>query len=131
MYKFLVILIIVISACNTSKAVKETSINQIKFGSGGGVTGEVNGFTLNDDGKLLNKNQTQIAKVKKAELVELFHEGKSLLSYELNSPQNMYYFIEIYGLNDTNRLIWGLESRSIDEKVQKLYQKLNSKIKSK
>lgn len=130
MYKFLVILILVISACNTSKAVKETSINQIKFGSGGGVTGEVNGYTLNEEGKILNENQSQVAKVKKAKLVELFREGKSLLSYELNSPQNMYYFIEIYGLNDTNRLIWGLESRSVDERVKTLYKKLNSNIKS-
>ena len=128
MYKFLILLTIVIIACNSSKVINATSVEQIKFGSGGGVTGIINEYTLNSNGKILNENQSEVAKVNRFELVDLFQEGKALLKYDLNSPQNMYYFIQINGVNDTNRLIWGIETRSKDERINKLYQKLNNKV---
>lgn len=127
----LLILIISLNACNSSKAIKETTIHQINFGSGGGITGEVVEYKLNDNGKVFNKNQEVINQIKKSELLEIFNEAKLLLNYKLNSPQNMYYFIDIYGKNDTNRLVWGLESKSVNEEAKSLYNKLNNQIKSK
>lgn len=101
MKKYILFLIaIIMSACSTCNVVKQTSIQKIQFGYGGGVTQSVTIYTLKPDGKLY-KGQEIIKKVAKDDVLHIYEKATSLECNEINSPSNTFSFINIIK-NDTS-----------------------------
>lgn len=122
-----IILIAFLSSCTTSKIAK-TGIEQISFGSGGGFTGEVKTYTLTSDSKLFEKgNELKKLDIKKT--LDLFKQANELKEYSLNAPENMYLFIEIKTKEETNRIVWGFGTTTVDKKVIEVYNELTSTTK--
>jgi len=121
------ILLAFLSSCATSKIAK-TGIDQISFGSGGGFTGEVKTYTLNQDSKLFEKEK-ELKKIDSKTTLELFNQASELKEYSFNTPENMYSFIEIKTKEKTNRIVWGYGATTVDKKATELYNKLISTTK--
>ena len=82
------------SACSTYSVVKQTSIKEIQFGYGGGVTQSITRYTLKPDGKLY-RGQEIIKKVAKDDVLHIYEKAASLDCNEINSPSNTFSFINI------------------------------------
>lgn len=128
MNKLTIILLLLFSSCMISKDIAKTEIQEIKFGNGGGFTGEVIIYTLDEDG-LLKKSDSEIKSLKNNEIVDYFKEAQKLKDYKYNEPENVYSFLEIKTKNKTNRIVWHLGSNNIDNKVVELYNNLLSETK--
>ena len=101
MKKYILFLIVILmSACSTYSVVKQTSIKEIQFGYGGGVTQSITRYTLKPDGKLY-RGQEIIKKVAKDDVLHIYEKAASLDSNEINSPSNTFSFINIIQ-NDTS-----------------------------
>ena len=128
MNKLTIILLLLFNSCMTSKDISKTEIQEIQFGNGGGFTGEVITYTLNGNG-LLNKADSEIKILKNKKTFEYFKEAQNLKDYKFNEPENVYSFLEIKTKNKTNRIIWHIGSKNIDNKVIELYNNLLSETK--
>ena len=101
MKKYILFLIVILmSACSTYSVVKQTSIKEIQFGYGGGVTQSITRYTLKPDGKIY-KGQEIIKKVAKDDVLHIYEKAASLDCNEINSPSNTFSFINIIQ-NDTS-----------------------------
>lgn len=96
----LYVIVILMSACSTYSVVKQTSIKEIQFGYGGGVTQSITRYTLKPDGKLY-RGQEIIKKVAKDDVLHIYEKAASLECNEINSPSNTFSFISIIK-NDTS-----------------------------
>lgn len=96
----LYVIVILMSACSTYSVVKQTSIKEIQFGYGGGVTQSITRYTLKPDGKLY-RGQEIIKKVAKDDVLHIYEKAASLDCNEINSPSNTFSFINIIQ-NDTS-----------------------------
>lgn len=112
----------------TSKIAVKTGIEEISFGNGGGFTGQVKTYTLTTDDKILD-NGTEIKKIDSKKTLELYTKAKKLEGYSFNTPENMYYFIEIKTNGKVNRIVWGSNSTTVDKSVSELYNQLTSTTK--
>lgn len=112
----------------TSKDIAKTEIQEIKFGNGGGFTGEVTTYTLDGNG-LLKKSDSEIKNLKNNEVFDYFKEAQKLKDYKYNEPENVYSFLEIKTKDKTNRIVWHLGSNNIYNKVIELYNNLLSETK--
>jgi hypothetical protein len=73
-------------------------IQTIRFGSGGGFTGEINGYELSREGQLtaIHSGDTTFLKtVSQDQIKEILENAESIKEIKLNEPGNMYRFIEI------------------------------------
>lgn len=120
---FLLIVCLAFSSCMTGKIADKTGIEEIKFGSGGGFTGEVKTYTLTADNKILEKEKV-IKQLSAKETLKFFKEAQKLKDYELNEPENMYSFLEIKTSGKTNRIVWAFGSTKVDAKAIELYKEL-------
>lgn len=101
MKKYILFLIVILmSACSTYSVVKQTSIKEIQFGYGGGVTQSITRYTLKPDGKLY-RGQEIIKKVAKDDVLHIYEKAASLDYNEIHSPSNTFSFINIIQ-NDTS-----------------------------
>ena len=101
MKKYILFLIVILmSACSTYSVVKQTSIKEIQFGYGGGVTQSITRYTLKPDGKLY-RGQEIIKKVAKDDVLHIYEKAASLDCNEINSPSNTFSVINIIQ-NDTS-----------------------------
>lgn len=128
MNKLTIILLLLFSSCMTSKDIAKTEIQEIKFGNGGGFTGEVITYTLDGNG-LLKKSDSEIKNLKNNEVFDYFKEAQKLKDYKYNEPENVYSFLEIKTKDKTNRIVWHIGSNNIDNKVIELYNNLLSETK--
>ena len=126
MYKLIILLLLLLNSCATNKDILETNVMEIKFGNGGGFTGEIISYSLNEYGVIKQKS-SEIKKINDKETLEFFKEANKLTDYKFNEPENMYSFIEIKTKNKTNRIVWHLGSNNIDSRVIELYNSLISK----
>ena len=109
--------------CTTGSIAKKTGIDEIRFGNGGGFTGEIKSYLFTADNKLLEHNEV-LNKVDSRRTLALFNLAKELKNYEFNEPQNVYSFIEIKTAEKTNRIVWWAGSVTVDKRVIELHNKL-------
>jgi hypothetical protein len=107
----------------TSKIVVNSGIKEIKFGTGGGFTGEVRTYKLTAACKLFEKEKV-LKKVESKKTMKLFIQAKELKELNFNEPENIYSFIEIKTKLRTNRIVWNYRSTTLDNKVIQLYNDL-------
>jgi hypothetical protein len=103
-------------------------IQTIRFGSGGGLTGEINSYELSREGQLtaIHSGDTTFLKtVPQDQIKEILKTAESIKEIKLNEPGNMYRFIEIdYDKGTTIRLVWGFEYQNLPSEIDAFYKKL-------
>ena len=122
---YLLFILSIFISCSTNKAVVKTSVEEIRFGSGGGFTGKEITYTLNSNGKL-TEGEKDLKQIDSKTTLLLFKEAKKNKIYSFNEPQNMYSFIVIQSKDSTNRIVWGLGSKKINKDIIDFYNHLIS-----
>ncbi len=114
-------------ACGTAKNKNTAGIHEITFGSGGGFTGEVKTYVLHDDGNVTVEDSV-IFHVNNEDKQHLFNSAASIKDSSVNSPGNMYYFVEWISKEGNQKYLWS-SSTQVSSAVNKLYKELNSLLK--
>lgn len=130
--------IMLMFSCKSQEYSPETyEKDQVMFGSGGGMTGAATTYSLLQNGKLYVKksSETQFTlktKVPKSAAKAIFKqiEEGGMSSMSLNSPSNMYSFIEVMGDTGKNRMVWKKGDDSVDDKVKNVYQAMMKLVSS-
>jgi hypothetical protein len=122
------VLVLLLSTCASTKSSDKVMTREIKFGSGGGFTGEVRTYTLTGDSRVLEKEK-ELKKIAVEKTLEIFKKADLLKGYTFNKPENVYSFIEITDDNQTNRIVWAPGSELVDDRVVELQKDLISLIK--
>ncbi|MBU3659503.1 MAG: hypothetical protein FGM14_06525 [Flavobacteriales bacterium] len=125
---YILLLIVTLYSCTTSKDIVKTEIIEIVFGSGGGFTGEINSYKLTANGKIYNK-ESELKKIKLKKTLTLFNQADKIKNLNFNEPGNMYSFIEIITKDNTNKIVWSLGSSNVDKKVIELHKNLTQTTK--
>jgi len=109
---------------------------QLVFGSGGGITGEVNTYTMLENGQVFYRSSLidehkELKSIAKKEAVAAFEKINDLhlSAIDFDHPGNLYYFIEEVNGDEKNRVTWGSTNHSVDEKCEALYKELRMTIK--
>lgn len=124
---FFTALALTLLACGTAKNNNTSGIHEITFGSGGGFTGEVKTYVLHDDGNVTIEDSV-IVSVEKEDKLLLFNSAAAIKDSSLNSPGNMYYFLEWISKEGNQKYVWS-NSTQVSSDVYKLYKQLNSLLK--
>ena len=125
---FSLIFIIFIVACTSAEStISKTGIDVIEFGSGGGITGQEETYSLFADGKL-SKKEKEIRKVDQKEVLQLFEKAADLKEVNHQEPGNIYSFITIKSSENTHRIVWRPEKKPNSEEVIILYNELKALI---
>ena len=123
-------LILFQAACSSqSKSLQTLPKDQIIFGRGGGMSGEVQSHILMDNGQLyatssLFADTTHLADLAPESTKKLFEQLDSLHLAQLNfqHPGNRYYFIK----HQQQKVVWGARDTLPPPIVQRLYDSLQS-----
>ena len=89
----ILILSLLLCSCSTCKVVKQSSIQEIQFGYGGGVTQKVETYKLNRKGEIY-KGANRITRISKEDLCDIFSKVETL-GEPFNKPSNTFSFIRI------------------------------------
>lgn len=104
-----------IFGCKSTKNISPDSFEgkQIRFGSGGGITGAVTQWALLENGRLWgvsgapNAVLKEVGKVSKKVCTEIFEEALTLEKMKkVNDPGNMYCFVEIHHADGVTKMVW-------------------------
>ena len=124
MNKLFILLFCVLAGCiQNRKTAEATNIEHIKFGSGGGVIGQMQEFTLHRDGAVVGSDRDTIKTVDREKTYALFRRAESLTEYKFQQPKNLYSFLVIRTKNTENRITWGTSS-DVKQEAAELYQEL-------
>lgn len=128
MARFLpLITLLLFNACSYQRTIKQTGVQSITYGSGGGFAGTVVSYSLFADGQLSkteNSNPSQIKVIEAHRVKALFEEAGRLKDYTFNEPENIYSFITIKTDTQSRYISWGASSDKIDSHVTELYRQL-------
>jgi len=131
-----IVSIIVFQSCKTTQYTPTDYPDpQITFGSGGGVAGIFNEYTLFQNGALYQKEgQTEVynllKKVNKNQAKQIFKTmtDLNLLDVKFDQPGNMSYFLKYKHKDKTHNITWS-DGGQPNDNVKTIYQILNSFIK--
>ena len=127
MKKLLILpLLLTLCACSTCKVAKQSPINEIQFGNGGGFTGAVTTYTLKNDGTLW-KQDDKIKKIPCDSISSIYELAEQLPKENFVHPSNTYSFVRIISSGNTHYYAWSFGNMP-DKKVTELYQKLNKQL---
>lgn len=121
------IALLLFNACSYQRAIKQTGVQSITYGSGGGFTGTVVSYSLSADGQLSkteNSNPVQIKVIEARRVKALFQEAGRLKDYTFNEPENIYSFITIKTDTQNRYISWGTSPDKVDSRVTELYRQL-------
>ena len=129
---YCLLLVLIGLSCKSSKSDDTTTLTRtLEFGNGGGFTGMIEGFVLNDDGRLYVKDNDElspnaIAKLDKQLTKQFFDNFKTLELDEkmINDPGDQYYFIRLNSPEQKHRLMWGGFATEVDPNIKKYYMTL-------
>ena len=104
---------------------------QVLFGSGGGITGGVNSYSLFENGDLfyqsaLDTSFVVVKKIKNNVVQQVFSniEFLKLKDVKVNQPGNMYNFIQIKDKNNDHQIVWSGKDK-VSKEVINFYDMLN------
>lgn len=123
----IMLLSMAIVSCVTNRLVGKNRVEQIVFGSGGGVTGKIVSYTLKSDGSLYRSNEF-LRKISKKEVKPIFKKLSKVIDYKYSNPANMYQFIELTTDDSSNRIVWGFGDKNIDNQILESYKELKKFI---
>lgn len=100
MKKYLFLIPLIFVACSSCNIAKRTSIQEIQFGHGGGVSQSVTRYVVKPDGRIY-QGQDIIGKVNKKDLAHIYERAASVNCGSFNMPSNTFSFVYIIK-NDTS-----------------------------
>lgn len=112
-------------SCSTGRSIVKTTIEDIRFGSGGGFTGKENVYCLNSVGELSVEGKI-LKQIDLKNTLLLFKEAKRFQKYSFNEPQNTYSFIVIKSKDSINKIVWGPGSKKTNQEITHFYDELIS-----
>lgn len=122
----LFVLPILLFACSVCNVVKQTSIQEIQFGYGGGVAQSVTKYSLKPNGQLY-MGQKVIGKVDKRQLLDIYKEAAAIENASIDSPSNTFSFINIVKSDTTVYYCWNILApisiMELDKKLNNLLPK--------
>ncbi|MFL5729016.1 MAG: hypothetical protein ACJ75J_05955 [Cytophagaceae bacterium] len=110
-----------------------TDKDAIVIGSGGGFTGKVITYTINEKGNTFKDDGSgfkNFGKLSGNELHKIRKEIKKSGFYEstLRDPGNLYYFLETVHKGKNHKVTWGNQQSDESKKLQVLYNLILEKI---
>jgi hypothetical protein len=111
-------------SCFLKSKSEKLGLEQIKFGSGGGITGKYADYQLDIKEKTLAKpdgSKAKISAVKISDLLKTFKSAK-LGAFSYNTPGNMNQYIEFLG-KENKKILWEKDKFPSTE-VKEFYKKL-------
>jgi uncharacterized lipoprotein YajG len=106
--------IFLFTGCTPSQKLQNFSKSNLIFGSGGGITGATNEYTLKYDGVInklnsLTNETTQVTTISAKDAKALFRDflSKGLDTLNFSVPGNMSQFIGFKNDSITHKIIWG------------------------
>ena len=110
----------------------------IQFGTGGGFTGQIQQWTLFDNGLLVtgevvsrDGDNPQLEKKVTDQMFQLY-DDYGFRDLQLNEPDNLYFFLTMKDKQGEHKLVWGDKKIPILNKYhQTLYQLVKSKTPTK
>lgn len=107
----------------------------ISFGSGGGFTGKVLGYTLMDNGQIfegtnLEGNVTARKKISKEKVTQCFsnYDQLGLGKLSIESPGNMYKYVTMKDGELTHKLTWGSHDAGESKELRVFHANLMSLV---
>lgn len=106
--------------------------HRLRFGSGGGFSGEVITWTLLPNGQLFRNSRLKDTTIEwtahaRREGRRLFQEAQTLELWKkppFSHPGNVYRFIEWKDDQRTHRITWGAREYPVDSTIETLYLRL-------
>ncbi len=133
----LLFLFLFLFACSSTRNGDSPQMRSLQFGSGGGVSGLVSKYRLEENGDLfktdsMSGEEEKIEHLRKRKVKSLFKACESLAPCEngFEQPENYYYFLKMDTAGDTCGWVWGEQTESGIEDVKELYQQLIEYIQS-
>lgn len=114
--------LLILSGC-ASSYLKKSGIDKLEFGSGGGITGRYQTWSVDlQNGSLHNSDGTLKRKLDNAELNDLSKKMKAVDFSEtvFNHPFNLTYFISAEG-KVNNKVAWGDPAFPAPDEIKELY----------
>ena len=103
---YLLIPLISLFSCSSSKFIDGTNITRIEFGYGGGVTGAITKYAISKDGQLF-KDGALVRKLPKQEMLSIF-DASAKLKGQYNHPGNTFHYIRIVKSDEQVYYCWEL-----------------------
>jgi len=125
-----------LSSCHSTKNLSDTPETVLLFGNGGGFTGQVIEYVLDENGIFMKNDKlksevTLLRSLKKSEIKKIFKEIESIQfdTINFNHPGNAYYFIRTNKSGTTHEVVWGEVDNLPPPEIIQLYDMLLSKSK--
>lgn len=122
----LVCFVLMLSACSICKVAKNSPVQEIQFGSGGGFTGAVTTYTIEKNGTLWIQDK-KITKLSCDSISAIIEMAEQLPKQNFIQPDNTYSFVRIFTSDETYYYAWSWGNFP-DKKVIELYLKLNKQL---
>ena len=133
---FILFLVVFFSCKSQQYTIDALPDKQLIFGRGGGISGEVNTYTLLENGQVfynnsLTKENSEIKSLSKKEAISCFQKMDSLKLSEMNfdHPGNLYYFLEEVNGEERYRVTWGSNDYEVSSECKDFYKELRTTIK--
>jgi len=117
------VLAFILCSCSACKVVKPSTVKEIQFGYGGGVTGVVTTYSIKSDGNLWKGNE-KIKKIPCDTLKEIIRQVESLPKDDFIYPDNTYSFVRIIRNDKIYYYAWSY-AKMPDQQIIEMYKKLN------
>jgi hypothetical protein len=133
---FLFSIALIFSSCNSTKNLDKASEKVILFGNGGGFTGQVIEYVLDENGTFMKNDKlksevTILRNLKKSEIRKIFKELEIMKfdTVNFNHPGNTYYFIKSSSSGTSHEVVWGEPNNLPPARIIQFYDLLISKTK--
>ena len=109
---------------------------QLVFGSGGGMSGAADTYTLLENGQLFHTNSLtnetkELPNIDKGKAKQYFKKMAAITFAEIqfDRPGNRYYFLEDRTAEEQNRIVWGATDEETPAECKTLYKELTAHLK--
>ena len=126
MKKLLLLLSLSLLACNTCKVANVSKIQEIQFGAGGGITGDIRTYSLDNKGNLYYQEKL-VKKISGDSISVLLKLAEQLPQEDLVNSGNRYCFLRIISKDSAHYYAWSLD-KDTNPKVVELYNKLKIQL---
>ena len=129
MKRYSIIFLLIFFGCASNK-----NFRQIKFGEGGGVTGNITEYTVNSKGELfkkmsLNTEQQKIGKITNDKLKDIIKRSEAVCKNDtIFKPGNYYYFIDVEMKSCRKNFVWSNTNGNSKNDLEEFYNYLNNSI---
>lgn len=121
-----ILIVFLFFACSMCKIAKQSSIQEIQFGNGGGFIGVETTYSLKADGSLW-KQDRKIKKLSCDSLNTIYELAEQLPQEDYMHPGNTYSFIRLVSRDTMYYYTWTWENKP-NFKIVELYTKLHKQL---